>query len=489
MRIGMPGSLRGRLAVLLLLLVAAGLASGAIMVGLFQQSASAQAARAEAQVSAACEAIAGAYRFYSAGGATPDADANQPRDLRAVVQFALRDRPGIEGGIWQANGGPLTYAYPTYQGAGPKTDIPEAELPRITEANSAAASAGRQETRRYDANTQTLVIASCPLAAASNLTGWAMTRVYTFAGRSYETLMAGLAVLLVAVLAAVWLSVRLALTWSRHVAQIEKTLASHDIAELPVLAETGERELDRIVVALNEAGGRLAAARHRAEIMSRQIAIGERLAAIGRVAAGLAHEIRNPIAAMRLKAENARDGDAARQGQALAFILEQVARLDALVRRVLNVTERDEPQRHPVELSAFLQSCCAAHTELAAAKSVTLECAGVGGTISIDPDQMRRAIDNLVLNAIHAAPRGSTVQVETRRADDRLVIAVRDQGEGPPEAIRDQLFEPFVTGRADGTGLGLPIVREVAEAHGGTARLASFANGTCFEIELPWPPS
>jgi His Kinase A (phospho-acceptor) domain len=86
---------------------------------------------------------------------------------------------------------------------------------------------------------------------------------------------------------------------------------------------TGERELDRIVTALNEAGRRVVDARQRADQLARQVAAGERLAAIGRVAAGVAHEIRNPIAAMRLRAENAIAGDPERKRRALAMILQR----------------------------------------------------------------------------------------------------------------------------------------------------------------------
>src|SRR5580700_2830619 len=112
-------SLRGRLIVLLVLLVAAAGAAGALMVGLFHQSATAQAGQAEAEIGRACDAITGAYRFYSAGwqGPAPDPDDEKlRRDLAVVVQTALRDRTGIEGGIWQANAGSLAYAFPTYQG-------------------------------------------------------------------------------------------------------------------------------------------------------------------------------------------------------------------------------------------------------------------------------------------------------------------------------------------------------------------------------------
>lgn len=486
-------SLRGRLAVLMLLLVAAAVAAGILMVGLFRQSATAQAGRADAEIGRACDAITEAYRFYTAGskGATPDFEDEQlRRGLTAVVQTALRDRRGIEGGIWQSTTGSLAYAFPTYEGAAPKIDVPEAELPRIRAVNRAALAEERQVSSRYDAGSQILLMNACPLPGAlPGLTGWAMTRVFTFAGSAYQQLMEGLGILFAAVLAAAALSTRLAMKWSRHVLQIERTLQTHDIGELPPLRRTGERELDRIVMALNEATHRLVDARRRADRLSRQVAIGERLAAIGRVAAGVAHEIRNPIAAMRLRAENALAGDSDRKDQSLSMILEQIERLDGLLRRLLSATERDAPRPRCVPLASFLDSCIADHAELARVKRLTLESSAEEEVSHFDPEQMRRAIDNLVLNAIEAAPADSRILISARREAGSLILAVRDEGPGPPANIHDHLFEPFVTGRAGGTGLGLSIVREVAAAHGGTVRLADCPAGTTFEIRVPCQPS
>ena len=486
-------SLRGRLVVLLVLLVAAAIATGMLMVGLFRQSATAQVGQADAEIGRACDAIAGAYRFYSAGWQRPvPALDDEPfrGGLTTVVQTALRNRPGVEGGIWQGEEGSIAYAFPTYEGSGPKTDAPQAELPRIHAVNRAAIADDRQVSSRYDAASQIILVAACPLPGPiPNLTGWTMTRVLTFAGRSYQQLMAGLGVLLATVLTAAALQTRLTMTWSRHVSQIETALKAHDIAELPRLPATGERELDRIVTALNEAGQRLSDARQQADQLARQIATGERLAAIGGVAAGVAHEIRNPIAAMRLKAENAMAGAAERKSEALSFILGQIERLDALLRRLLSVTEHDQPRRECVGLDAFFDACIASHAELAAAKQIKLERASDGGDARFDPDQMRRALDNLVLNAIHAAPAGSLIRVAAMCEAEGLTLSVHDGGAGPPANIRDHLFEPFVTGRPDGTGLGLSIVREVAAAHGGTARFAASEAGTTFEIIVPWQPS
>jgi hypothetical protein len=107
----------------------------------------------------------------------------------------------------------------------------------------------------------------------------------------------------------------------------------------------------------------------------------------------------------------------------------------------------------------------------------------------LDAEQMHRAVDNLILNAIQNTLAGGTVTVAALRRDGLLQLQVHDTGPGVPEPIRERLFEPFVTGRADGTGLGLAIVREIARAHGGEARYLPQPGGSLFEIDTPWRPS
>jgi signal transduction histidine kinase len=486
-------SLRGRLLVLLVLLIAATGAAGALMVGLFQQSATARAAQSEAEIASACAAIVGAYRFYVAGWQGPAPDVGAPafrRDLEAVARTALHDRAGIEGGIWEEASGSLAYAFPTYPGAGPKTDLPPAELERIGAVNQAALATERPAAARYADASQILLLAACPLPGpALHLTAWTMTRVLTFAGRGYQQLMAGLAILLLTVLAATALLTHLTMRWTRHLGRIERALTGHDIAALPMLPPTGERELDRVVTALNEAGQRLSLARDRAERLAREVATTQRLAAIGRVTAGVAHEIRNPIAAMKLKAESALDADLPRKDQALSAVLGQIERLDRLLSRLLSVTEHDRPNLALVPLGPFLAACIARHADLALSRRVTLEARTEGPPAAFDPEQMGRALDNLILNALEAAPPGSRVTIGAHHDAAELRFAVHDEGSGPPAALRDDLFEPFVTGRADGTGLGLSIVREIAAAHDGTARLGHADKGTLFEIVVPCRPS
>jgi signal transduction histidine kinase len=328
------------------------------------------------------------------------------------------------------------------------------------------------------------VIHACPLPGPlPEVTGWTMTRAFTATSRAYNQLLIGLAVLALTVVgSAIWLA-RILYSWSRKIRQLEASLAAHEAGALPTLAPTGERELDRLVGALNAAGARLAKERQRASA-------AERLAAIGHLAAGLAHEIRNPIAAMRLKAENALAGDdEARRVAALRSILEQIGRLDALLRDLLAMTQRREPRIADVELAAFIDRTMKPLRELAAAKNVKLDVGDVeetGSRPQFDAEQMQRALDNLVLNALQST--SSTVTVEAERRGDHLCLRVRDTGHGIPATIRERLFEPFVTARPDGTGLGLAIVREIARSHGGDARYVPTARGAIFEIEVPWRP-
>jgi signal transduction histidine kinase len=146
----------------------------------------------------------------------------------------------------------------------------------------------------------------------------------------------------------------------------------------------------------------------------------------------------------------------------------------------------------PTNLSAFLHGTIEPHREFAASKGVKIKTAEGSATSPsppLDAEQMHRALDNLILNAIQNTPSGGTVKVEADSRDGWVSFRVHDTGPGIPESIRERLFEPFVTGRTDGTGLGLAIVREIARAHGGDVRATSNGSGATFDIIFPWRKS
>jgi hypothetical protein len=500
-------------------------AVGLLLIQLYRQSTEAQVGQAEVRIARACDMIGGRYGFYVAGWSNPglrQPDERLRTDLTAVVAVALAHQEGVEGGIWQTGAGSLAYAFPTYQGSGPKTDLPAAEREEIQAVNQRAAADEQQADHRTTSRTQTLLLHACPLnGPISGLTGWTMTRVQSALG--LRPLQFGFGVLLALMVAmSVWLG-RTLLVWGRHVRGIESALATAGPGAMPSVPRTGERELDRIIDALNEAGVRLAKARLESDEMALRVARAERLASLGRVAAGVAHEIRNPIAAARLQGENALAGDDGRRRQAITEMLRQIDRLDAHVAELLAMTQRVDPHPVRVDLATFLAGQADRHKETAAAKRVTVAIRTIEGFAWLDPAVIGRVLDNLLTNAIRHTPAGGAVTLAAERApsiahqrsaipgtssevaDSRgnrdrsathasprsdtsqLVLTVEDTGPGVPTGMLDHLFEPFVTGRADGTGLGLAIARELADAHGGrlALRQPSAGSGAVFALVLP----
>lgn len=463
-------SLRARLFAVWVLSLAASLAVGLLLVQLYRQSSAAQIDRAEAELTQACDRISERYAYYVSGWTAPEpaaGGADLQRDLDTVASLALSQSRGLVGGILRA---PADISPPT-----PQSTI------------AAAALAGNGSTLdETEHSGVTTIIYACRLPGPlADTAAWVATEVAQAAGTN--KLEIGLAVLM-----GLMLSLSIGLTWlvtawSRQVSRVEVALARHDSAGLPRIAPTGEAELDRIAQALNTAGERLRAAQAEAQTASTRAALAERMAALGRVAAGVAHEIRNPIAAMRLRAEGALaidpavepDRAATRGRAALGAILGQVERLDRLSAELLTMTQRKAPEPTEVDLPDFLMRC-AADWPNADLRLESQPCHA-----RFDADMVRRALDNLVQNALRHTPPGGHVTLRATRDAATLRIEVEDQGPGVPEALRASLFEPFVTGRADGTGLGLAIAREMVQAHGGTLCLSRAEGGAIFTLRLP----
>jgi signal transduction histidine kinase len=306
------------------LFLVAALVVGALLIALYKETTTQRTDRAAAGIAGACDAIVRESRSL---GETDGATANT--GYAAAVNGVLEQFAGVEGGIWKAGSGSIAYSFPTYQGSGQKTDLPQAEEPTIRQVVETAATAQRPVEWKRDAGSQVLLIHACPISnAAEGIAAWTMTRVVTVGGRPFLLATTGLAFLLVMLLGSAALLGRVLWRWSQRLRTVEAALST-GAEDLPVLPLTGQRDLDRIVGAINGAGAKASDARRRTESLLQRVADGERLAALGRVAAGVAHEIRNPIAAMRLKAENAlaNEADRSRTTDALRVVVEQVGRM------------------------------------------------------------------------------------------------------------------------------------------------------------------
>jgi signal transduction histidine kinase len=208
------------------------------------------------------------------------------------------------------------------------------------------------------------------------------------------------------------------------------------------------------------------------------------------MAAMVAHEVRNPLGILRGQIELARErlGAAAppREQERFAEMLAEVDRLNRLTEEFLGLTRDVALEPAEVELGALARAV--ADEARLVAPGATITATGEA-TVHADPARLRQAILNLVLNATQIGGAGVRVAIEVGGDGDRARISIADDGPGVPAGIAARLFEPFITARAGGTGLGLAAARRIAERHGGTLVLESRpgARGARFSIYLPAP--
>lgn len=213
------------------------------------------------------------------------------------------------------------------------------------------------------------------------------------------------------------------------------------------------------------------------------------------LAAGVAHEVRNPLNAMQLHlqileqelAELVPDR-AAHAHAVLAKLGSELKSLDDFVGEFLRFARPPPLKREPTAVRALLSDLATFISPECSKKGVELALERERGPATIDADafQLKHALLNLVLNALQATPPGGRITLETDGADDRLVIRVRDTGEGVPPGREERIFDVFFTTREGGSGLGLPIARRIVDEHGGTLQLQSApGGGTCATLLLP----
>jgi len=217
----------------------------------------------------------------------------------------------------------------------------------------------------------------------------------------------------------------------------------------------------------------------------------ERLSAAGALAAGLAHEVRNPLNAIGMAAqriERSHAGDAA-CGALSGRIRSEVSRLDEILKGFMDLARPASGPRKEEEIGDVVREVISlVEMEASAARSRITALPPPGEVRAVvDRESIRRALINLVRNALQASPPGGAVDVAWERHDGSARVVVADRGRGLDPAIAGRAFDPFVTSRAEGTGMGLALVKRVAEEHGGSAALRNRPGGgaeAILEIEL-----
>ena len=226
----------------------------------------------------------------------------------------------------------------------------------------------------------------------------------------------------------------------------------------------------------------------------------EKLAALGVLAAGVAHEIRNPLTAIkaRLYTQQKALAPASRERADAEFISREIDRLEKIVSDFLRFARPVEPERVPVSPANLLREVRQLMAEQLRKSSIDLAVErAVETKVLGDPEQLKQVLINLVQNAAEALGTGGTIKlraVESRialggRMRDVAIIEVEDNGTGMPPEVQKRLFDPFFTTKPTGTGLGLSIAARIVEKHAGALRVKTAANhGTTFGVVLPVEP-
>ncbi len=291
-----------------------------------------------------------------------------------------------------------------------------------------------------------------------------------------------LALALLTLLGAIVLSALLSRGLARPVNRLAAAsgrVAAGDLSP-PNLPE-GRNELGRLSAAFNTMVDDLA--RHERDLLH-----AERLAAVGRLAAGVVHEMRNPLSAlkMNLSALARREDLSEIEREQLAIARAQGDRLERMLDELLDYSRPLELQRQTLDLHELLKQCAKQVQAEAATAGVDLQVDASDASIEGDYEILLRALVNLTSNAVEASEAGGQVRLSARSEGDLLVLEVTDRGRGMSERQLQRLFDPFYTTREEGTGLGMSNARKCVEAHGGRLEVNSEeGQGTVARIILP----
>lgn len=271
------------------------------------------------------------------------------------------------------------------------------------------------------------------------------------------------------------------------------------VGPIEVWADPSVEELE---VMLRNVSAKVAAVVEQLHARHREVIRADQLAAVGQLAAGLAHEVRNPLMSMKVLVQSA-----ARRGQTatldardLQVLDEEITRLENLLQAFLDFARPAKLEKGEVDLASVARQTVEFMKGRAARRNVTIQCRLQQPlTVEADATQVRQVLLNLLLNALDAVPNGGRIWVEAHRADldppgqqasrrrpPRVCLRVVDNGRGLPKDERDRICEPFFSTKETGLGLGLAISQRIIQAHDGELTASDReGGGAIFEVRLP----
>ena len=219
------------------------------------------------------------------------------------------------------------------------------------------------------------------------------------------------------------------------------------------------------------------------ELMERKLHEAQRLTSLGTLAAGVAHDVRNPLNAIKLLSSHALDQLRAEDPaeKPLRTIRQEVDRLEEIVSSFMSLARERELSPEPRHADQLLRDCIDLLAKDAESRRVRMSAELRGGDLKLllDEQEWKRAVLNILLNALEACPPDGRVRIFSRVTDVDYEIEVRDDGAGLDKEAIERAFEPYFTTKPGGTGLGLSITRGIIEAHGGGISMSSSEGQGC----------
>jgi signal transduction histidine kinase len=274
---------------------------------------------------------------------------------------------------------------------------------------------------------------------------------------------------------------------------VEKT-GSRYVPEVPAPHSKGgaEDEVEILIEKFNHMDRQLAQWEEELHKKNQELLQSKKLAAIGTLASGVAHELNNPLNNIYISAQvlSKQVDDTAPPSvrEVVEDILWQTVRVKGIVADLLEFAREREPQLREIELNGLITGAFNTLKSSVDTGKIrfTLDTDPQGVTLYADPGQLERVFVNLFANAVAAMENGGDLVVKVAPEEERVKIWVSDSGKGMPEEDREKIFDPFFTKKEKGTGLGLAIVLNIIRRHNGNISVVSEEGvGTAFEITLP----